>query len=249
MFRFIKLLYYHYVMSDNISYFYAYGNCSSWVCCSMPLFVLQVMENLYENRDSVEELWQIGATTRPDFSAEELFLLKTMFLELQKAIDDIPVRSGGWAFHGNFIIGLLVKAEVCYRKEVLNNWKNSLVHPLPYYRKQYLEVTFHQVQCKNPTGNSFCLDIIINNLEFLHVFFLWSAVQAWCHHKAKNTDIPSTVLSSFFFQYNSNICYVIFLIQKTTPTEHWFFQCPVCHNKQLASMCQAWLSRWFFIYF
>jgi hypothetical protein len=47
----------------------------------MPLFVLQVMENLlYENRGSVAEFSQIGDITRPDFSAEELCILKTMLL-------------------------------------------------------------------------------------------------------------------------------------------------------------------------
>jgi regulator of telomere elongation helicase 1 len=79
------------------------------------------MENLYQNSESTAEFSQNGDTTRPDFSAEELCILKTMFLELEKAIDDIPVESGGSTFHGSFILDLLAKAEVYNEIKVLIN--------------------------------------------------------------------------------------------------------------------------------
>jgi len=90
------------------------------------------MENLYQNSESTAEFSQNGDTTRPDFSAEELCILKTMFLELEKAIDDIPVESGGSTFHGSFILDLLAKAEVYNEIKVLINWKNLSIHLLLY---------------------------------------------------------------------------------------------------------------------
>jgi hypothetical protein len=71
------------------------------------------MENLYENRESAAEFSHSGDATKPDFSPEELCILKTMFLELEKVIDDMPVESDGSTFHGGFIVELLAKAEVC----------------------------------------------------------------------------------------------------------------------------------------
>jgi len=73
----------------------------------------KVMENLYENRETATEFSQTGDATKSDFSPEELCILKTMFLELEKAIDDMPVQSDGSTFHGGFIVELLAKAEVC----------------------------------------------------------------------------------------------------------------------------------------
>jgi hypothetical protein len=70
------------------------------------------MENVYENRENTTEFSQTGDGTQPDFSPEELCILKTMFLELEKAIDDMPVESDGSTFHGGFIVELLAKAEV-----------------------------------------------------------------------------------------------------------------------------------------
>jgi regulator of telomere elongation helicase 1 len=93
------------------------------------------MESLYETRESAAEFSQNGDTTRPDFSAEELCILKTMFLELEKAVDDIPVESGGSTFHGSFIIDILAKAEVCNEIKVLNNWKYPPIHPLLHHRR------------------------------------------------------------------------------------------------------------------
>jgi regulator of telomere elongation helicase 1 len=93
------------------------------------------MENVYENKESAAEFLQNGDTTRPDFSAEELCILKTVFLELEKAIDDIPVESGGSTFHGSFIIDLLAKAEVCNGIKVLNKWKNPPIHRLLHHRR------------------------------------------------------------------------------------------------------------------
>jgi hypothetical protein len=71
------------------------------------------MESLYENRQPAAEFSQNRDATQPDFSPEELCILKTMFLEMEKAIDDIPVESGGSTFDGAFIIDLLAKADVC----------------------------------------------------------------------------------------------------------------------------------------
>lgn len=49
-----------------------------------------------------------------DFTAEDLYILKTMFLELEKAIDSIELknRNEGDTFPGGFIFELLEKVEV-----------------------------------------------------------------------------------------------------------------------------------------
>jgi hypothetical protein len=70
------------------------------------------MESLYANGESAADFPQSGDATKPDFSPEELCILKTMFLEMEKAIDDIPVESGGSTFDGSFIVELLAKAQV-----------------------------------------------------------------------------------------------------------------------------------------
>jgi hypothetical protein len=84
--------------------FFAYCTVSDLFC--------QVMETLYANRDTAAEFTQSGDATKPDFSPEELCILKTMFLEMERAIDDIPVESNGSTFDGSFIIDLLAKAQV-----------------------------------------------------------------------------------------------------------------------------------------
>lgn len=85
-------------------------NSVLYIKCNL---LCKVMENLYENRETATEFSQTGDSTKPDFSPEELCILKTMFLELEKAIDDMPVESDGSTFHGGFIVELLAKAEVC----------------------------------------------------------------------------------------------------------------------------------------
>lgn len=50
----------------------------------------------------------------PDFTVEDLTLLKEIFLTLEKAIDEIQIKTpnGGDTFQGGFIFGLLEKANV-----------------------------------------------------------------------------------------------------------------------------------------
>jgi hypothetical protein len=92
------------------------------------------MESLYGNRESAAEFSQSGDGTKPDFSPEELCILKTMFLEVEKAIDDIPVESDGSTFDGGFIVDLLAKAQVCYEIKILSRgWQKST-----HYTGQYL---------------------------------------------------------------------------------------------------------------
>lgn len=49
-----------------------------------------------------------------DFTAEDLYILKAMFLELEKAVDSIELknRNEGDTFPGGFIFELLEKVEV-----------------------------------------------------------------------------------------------------------------------------------------
>lgn len=49
-----------------------------------------------------------------DFTAEDLYILKAMFLELEKAVDSIELknRNEGDTFPGGFIFELLEKIEV-----------------------------------------------------------------------------------------------------------------------------------------
>lgn len=50
----------------------------------------------------------------PDFTVEDLTLLKEVFLTLEKAIDEIQIQTpgGGDTFQGGYIFGLLEKANV-----------------------------------------------------------------------------------------------------------------------------------------
>lgn len=50
----------------------------------------------------------------PDFTIEDLTLLKQIFLSLEKAIDEIQIKTpgGGDTFQGGYIFGLLEKANV-----------------------------------------------------------------------------------------------------------------------------------------
>lgn len=50
----------------------------------------------------------------PDFTIDDLTLLKQIFLTLEKAIDEIQMKtpSGGDTFQGGYIFGLLEKANV-----------------------------------------------------------------------------------------------------------------------------------------
>lgn len=118
------------------------GKCSNGAHCTLSCLLCQVMESLYGNGESAAEFSQRGDATQPDFSPEELCILKTVFLEVEKAIDDIPVESGGSTFDGGFIVELLAKAQVCGEIKILNGWQSPPIH---------------QLLCKAIFGNYFSL--------------------------------------------------------------------------------------------
>lgn len=58
--------------------------------------------------------FETSGNVQKDFSSEDLIILKTMFLELEKAIDSIQIlkRDEGDTHPGSYIFDLLAKAEV-----------------------------------------------------------------------------------------------------------------------------------------
>lgn len=70
-----------------------------------------VMRSFGDNSD--EQLELSGDAVQPkDFTADDLCVLKTMMLALEKTIDEINVTSEGTTFPGGFIFELLSKAEI-----------------------------------------------------------------------------------------------------------------------------------------
>lgn len=72
-----------------------------------------VMQDMAKNAElQIDLLTENGV--QKDFTAEDLCILKAMFLELEKAIDSIELknRNEGDTFPGGFIFELLEKAEV-----------------------------------------------------------------------------------------------------------------------------------------
>ncbi|PSN38309.1 Regulator of telomere elongation helicase 1 [Blattella germanica] len=75
---------------------------------------------MYENGENVPDFFAAGASAEPDFKADELCILKTIFLELEKVIDDIQVdASDSCTFPSSYIINLLGKALITYQKSTL----------------------------------------------------------------------------------------------------------------------------------
>ncbi|GLH00003.1 Regulator of telomere elongation helicase 1 homolog [Gryllus bimaculatus] len=70
--------------------------------------ISQVMKNLVERQESGFSLID-DESQPPDFTADDLTLLKILFLELEKAVDDLPPGS---TYPGNFMFELLQKADL-----------------------------------------------------------------------------------------------------------------------------------------
>lgn len=76
--------------------------------------VTSVMQDMAKNSDQQSFDFLSENNVQKDFTAEDLCLLKAMFLELEKAIDSIELKnsSEGNTFPGGFIFELLEKVEV-----------------------------------------------------------------------------------------------------------------------------------------
>lgn len=72
------------------------------------------MKDVFEESQSGFDIG-FGESSSPavkDFTPDDLCVLKTMFLELEKAIDAINISPEGSTYPGSFIFDLLGKAEV-----------------------------------------------------------------------------------------------------------------------------------------
>ena len=87
------------------------------LCIDEVTSVMKDMSNeMSENDFSMDS----PSVVPKDFSAEDLCILKAMFLELEKAIDDIKLDKvdEGKTFPGGYIFELLEKADVRIFKNV-----------------------------------------------------------------------------------------------------------------------------------
>ncbi|XP_012535428.1 regulator of telomere elongation helicase 1 homolog isoform X2 [Monomorium pharaonis] len=81
--------------------------------------VTAVMQDMAKDSDQQSFDFLSENTVQKDFTAEDLCILKAMFLELEKAIDSIELknRNEGDTFPGGFIFELLEKVELTHGKE------------------------------------------------------------------------------------------------------------------------------------
>lgn len=72
------------------------------------------MKDMAKQEDQTDFTFENSNPAQKDFSAEDLCILKTMFLELEKAIDSIVLtkRDEGETYPGGYIFDLLEKADV-----------------------------------------------------------------------------------------------------------------------------------------
>lgn len=72
-----------------------------------------VMKDMTTDTDMQNDLF-LENNVQKDFTAEDLYILKAIFLGLEKAIDSIELknRNEGDTYPGGFIFELLEKAEV-----------------------------------------------------------------------------------------------------------------------------------------
>jgi len=75
--------------------------------------VTAVMQDMAKDSDQQNDFLSEN-NVQKDFTAEDLCILKAMFLELEKAIDSIELknRNEGDTFPGGYIFELLEKVEV-----------------------------------------------------------------------------------------------------------------------------------------
>lgn len=93
------------------------------------------MKKFRENSDENTLDFSMGTSTPKDFGLEELCILKAMFLELEKALDAIPItKQDGETLPGEFMLELMAKAD-------LNSIKKDIILELLDKVIQYLTVT------------------------------------------------------------------------------------------------------------
>lgn len=73
-----------------------------------------VMEHMAKDIEQNDFSMEASGNVQIDFTAEDLYILKTMFLDLEKAIDSIQIvkREEGDTHPGGYIFELLEKAQV-----------------------------------------------------------------------------------------------------------------------------------------
>lgn len=74
-----------------------------------------MMKDVADEAAQGEIAFETAGGSQKDFTPEDLCILKSMFLEFEKAIDGIEIkkREEGETFPGGYIFDLLEKAEVC----------------------------------------------------------------------------------------------------------------------------------------
>jgi regulator of telomere elongation helicase 1 len=109
----------------------------------LAFFLLQVMKKFRENSDNDGIMDILSPSTPKDFSLDDLCILKAMFLELEKAIDAIPITSPeGNTLPGEFMLDILAKADLSPgKKDVIADLLDRVIQFLtvastsPYQRK------------------------------------------------------------------------------------------------------------------
>lgn len=108
--------------------------------------VSSVLVPMIENGGSMPLSVDVGGDEEKDFTADDLVLLKEIFLNLEKAVDEISVKSSlpgsGETFEGGYIFTLLEKANVSTMRRSIFTKKDRLKYFLEYFRS--IRATFRQ---------------------------------------------------------------------------------------------------------
>lgn len=75
------------------------------------------MKDMAKQEDQTDFTFEYNSSpVQKDFSAEDLCILKTMFLELEKTVDGIVLtkRDEGETYPGGYIFDILEKADVIF---------------------------------------------------------------------------------------------------------------------------------------
>ncbi|XP_063237440.1 regulator of telomere elongation helicase 1 homolog isoform X1 [Bacillus rossius redtenbacheri] len=114
--------------------------CSSDIALAITE-ITQIMEEYAVIMSSNSEVTSEEGVIR-DFSPDDLCIMKTMFLEVEKAIDDITVAGDGSTYPGSFMFDLLGKVELTPGKAqvVMDLLEKAIkylttTNPSPYQRK------------------------------------------------------------------------------------------------------------------
>uniref|UniRef100_A0A0P4WD16 Regulator of telomere elongation helicase 1 homolog n=1 Tax=Scylla olivacea TaxID=85551 RepID=A0A0P4WD16_SCYOL len=85
--------------------------------------VTQVMKKIQENHDASDAAAAVADSSQdlPDFLANDLYTLKALFLELEKAIDSIPLPAdgSGSSHSGDYMFEILEKADITPNKKTV----------------------------------------------------------------------------------------------------------------------------------